>query len=65
VSQREVQIFHGFEAAERADNEYYAALAPQECLEILLDLVSAYREATGEASARFERVCRITELSRS
>jgi hypothetical protein len=64
VAQRELQVFHGFAAADRADDEYYAALAPQERLEILLDLVSAYRESTGETSARLERVCRVTELSR-
>jgi hypothetical protein len=64
VAQRELQLFHGFEAADRADDEYYAALAPQERLEILLDLVAAYRESTGETSTRFERVCCVTELSR-
>ena len=63
MAQRELQVFNGFAAADRADDEYYAALAPQERLEILLDLVAAYRESTGETSARFERVCRVTELS--
>ena len=57
-------MFRTFEDADRADDAYYAALKPQERLEILLDLVAAYRESTGEASARFERVCRVTELSR-
>jgi hypothetical protein len=65
VAQRELQVFHGFEAADRADDEYYADLAPQERLEILLDLVAAYRESTGEASARLERVCRVIELPQS
>jgi len=55
VPQRELQVFNGFAAADRADDEYYAALAPQERLEILLDLVAAYRESTGETSARLER----------
>jgi hypothetical protein len=64
VAQRELQVFQGFEAADRADDEYYAALAPQERLEILLDLVAAYRESTGETSTRLERVYRVTELSR-
>jgi len=64
VAQREFQIFSSFEAAERADDEYYAALDPQERLGILLDLVAAYRESTGENSARLERVYRVTELSR-
>ena len=65
MAQRELQVFRGFEAADRADDEYYAALAPEERLEILLDLVAAYRESTGEASTRLERVCRVIELSRS
>jgi hypothetical protein len=64
VAQRELRVFQSFEAAERADDEYYAALAPEERLEILLDLVAAFRESTGEASERLERVCRVTELSR-
>jgi hypothetical protein len=64
VAQREVQIFRGFEAAERADDEYYAGLDPQQRLGILLDLVAAYRESTGETSERLERVCRVTDLSR-
>ncbi len=65
MAQRELQVFHSFEAADRADDEYYAGLAPQECLEILLDLVAAYRESTGEASTRLERVCRVVELPQS
>ena len=65
MAQRELQVFGGFEAADRADDEYYAALAPEERLEILLDLVAAYRESIGEASARLERVCRVIELSHS
>ena len=64
MAQREVQIFRGFEAAERADDEYYAGLDPQQRLGILLDLVAAYRESTGETSERLERVCRVTDLSR-
>ena len=64
MAQREVQIFRSFEAAERADDEYYAGLDPQERLGILLDLVAAYRESTGETSERLERVCRVTDLSR-
>jgi hypothetical protein len=64
VAQRELQVFDGFAAADRADDEYYAALAPQERLEILLDLVAAYRESTGETSARLERIYHVTELSR-
>ena len=61
VAQREIQVFQGFEAADRVDDEYYAALAPQERFEILLDLVAPSRASTGEGSARLERVCRVTD----
>jgi hypothetical protein len=64
VSERVLQLFTTFEDAERADDEYYASLTPAERLEILLSLVLAQREAQGEASTRFERVYRVTQLSR-
>lgn len=60
-----LQIFHSFADAERADEEYYASLPPQQRVDILLDLVARYRESLGDAAARFERVYRVTELSRS
>ena len=59
------QVWSGFEEAERAEEEYYASLTPQERLDIQLDLIAAYRESLGEAAQRFERVHRVTELSRS
>ena len=59
----DVQVFHSFEDAERAEDEYYACLTPEERLDILLDLIAAYQESLGEAATRFERVCRVTELS--
>jgi hypothetical protein len=58
------QIFHSFEAADNADEEYYAKLSGSECVSILLDLIQAYRESHGQAAARFERVCRVAELAR-
>lgn len=64
VSQRELQVFTSFEAADRADDDYYASLSPDERLDVLLTLIAAYREATGEAATRLERVYRVTELSR-
>lgn len=60
-----LQIFRSFEDAERADEAYYASLAPQQRVDILLDLVARYRETLGDAAAGFERVYRVTELSRS
>jgi hypothetical protein len=57
-------LFSSFEDAERADDEYYASLTPAERLDVLLGLISAYREAQGEAATRLERVYRVTHLSR-
>jgi len=58
-------VFDSFAEADRADVEYYAALRPEERLEILLDLIARYRESLGEAAQGFERVHRVTELARS
>ena len=62
--ERVAQIFTSFADADRADEEYYAALAPSERVEILLALVERYRSSFGEAAERFERVCRVAELDR-
>ena len=59
-----LQVFHSFEDADQADEAYYAGLTPAERVDILLDLVASYRETFGEAAERFERVCRVVELSR-
>ena len=59
-----LQVFQSFEEADEADASYYAELTPQECVDILLDLVKSYRESLGEAAAGFERVCRVDELHR-
>ena len=60
---RVVQIFRSFEDADEADDQFYSGLAPEERLDILLELVDRHRSALGEAARRFERVCRIVELS--
>ena len=60
---RVVQIFRSFEDADRADDEFYASLKPQERLDMLLELIEQHRGALGEAADRFERVHCITELS--
>jgi hypothetical protein len=62
---RVVQTFRSFEDADRADDQFYAELTPEERLDILLELVERHRSALGEAADRFERVHRIVELSRS
>ena len=60
-----LKIFHTFADADRSDEAYYASLPPQQRVDILLDLVARYRESLGDAAAGFERVYRVTELSRS
>ena len=62
--QKTLQLFHSFDEAERADDEYYASLTPQQRLDILLDLIAAHRESAGETATRLERVYRLTQLSR-
>jgi len=63
--ERHVRIFRGFEAAERADEDYYASLSPQQRVDLLLELIAAWTEAHGAAAEGFARVHRIVELSRS
>jgi hypothetical protein len=61
---RVVQVFRSFDEADRADDQFYAELSPEERLSILLELVERHRGALGEAADRFERVHRVVELSR-
>ena len=61
---RTVQVFRSFDDAERADDQFYADLTPEERLDMLLELVERQRSALGEAAERFERVHSLTELSR-
>lgn len=61
---REIQVFASFEEADAADDAFYAALSPQERLDLLLDLIAAQREASGEATEGFARIYRVVELSR-
>jgi hypothetical protein len=60
--ERELAIFDSHEAAEAADRAYYAALTPQERLDLLLELIRREREALGEAGRRLARVCRVAQL---
>jgi hypothetical protein len=57
--------FGVFEDADRADDQFYADLKPEERLEMLLELIERHRSDFGEAASRFERVVRVVELSRS
>ena len=60
---RVVQVFDSFEDAEKADDQFYADLTPEERLDILLELIERHRSALGETASRFERVHRVVELS--
>ena len=57
------RVFASFEAADEADDQFYAQLTPEERLDILLELTERERSALGEAANRFERVHHIVELS--
>lgn len=60
---RVVQIFQSFEDADQADDQFYAELAPEDRLAMLLELIERQRSALGEAASRFERVHHVVELS--
>ncbi len=59
-----IRPYDSLAEADAADDAYYASLAPQERLEILLELIEMYRTTQGEDSERLERVYRIDELER-
>jgi hypothetical protein len=61
--ERVAQVFSSVADAERSDEEYYANLSPSERVDILLDLIEQHRSSLGAAADRFERVCRMTQLS--
>jgi hypothetical protein len=60
---RQVQVFNSFEDADRADDQFYAELAPAQRLDMLLELIEQHRSVLGETANRLERVYRIDELS--
>jgi hypothetical protein len=63
--EKKVQVFSNHAEAAAADRAYYRALSPEQRLDLLLDIVRQHRESEDEAAARFERVYRVVELSRS
>jgi hypothetical protein len=63
--ERVAQVFSSFDDADRADDQFYADLTPQERLDLLLDLVARHWSALGATAERFERVYRVIELSQS
>jgi uncharacterized protein YdeI (YjbR/CyaY-like superfamily) len=58
-----VRVFHSFAEAEKADDEYYRSLTPQQRLQILLELVKS--KSADEPEQRLERVCRVIKLQDS
>lgn len=62
--ERVVRIFDSFAEAEAADRALYAAMTPQERLDLALLLIERYREGLGEAAQRLERTARIVPLAR-
>ncbi len=60
-----IRRFETLSEADSAEAEYYAALTPEERLNILLELIAMTRSDQDEDSQRFERVYRVVELSRS
>jgi hypothetical protein len=54
-----IRRYDSLTEADAAEAQYYGSLKPEERLEILLDLIEAYRRANVEGSERFERVYRI------
>ena len=56
-----VRKFDSFEEADKADREYYRSLTPEQRVEILLELVESYTNASAKG---FERVYRIVKLER-
>ena len=63
--ERHVQVFRSFDEAERADDAFYAALTPQQRVDLLLDLMAAWMESFGGAAQGLARVHRVVQLSRS
>lgn len=47
-----LKVYNSFEEADRADDDYYASLSAQERVDILLDMIAAYRESQGETGQR-------------
>src|SRR3954451_12889776 len=64
IVERVARVFRSFEEAERADDDYYASLTPEERLDILLAMIERHRSSLGETAERFERVHCVVELSR-
>ena len=58
--EKAARIFQSFAEADKADEEYYCSLTPEQRLGILFDLVKS--QQPDEVEPRLERVCRIIKL---
>jgi len=54
--------YNSFEEADRAEDEYYSSLSPDQRVAILLELVARYGKLFGGTSAGFERIFRVARL---
>ncbi len=52
----EAHVYRSFAEADAADRAWYRSLTGEERVDLLLDLVARFQEASGEASSRLERV---------
>lgn len=60
-----VHVFESLEESDRAEAAYYRLLTPEQRVDLVLELVSRYTEAQGEAAKRFARVHRVVGLEAS
>lgn len=63
--ERVFKKFESFEDADRADDEYYSQLSPDQRVDILLELVSNYRSLYDGTTEGFARVFRVVNLKES
>ena len=61
---RVVNKFSNFAESNKTNRRYYLSLTPAERLDILLDLISTYRDNQNENAKGFERVYRIIKLDK-
>ena len=57
-----VRKFSSHEEADKADREYYRSLTPERRVEILLELVESYSNASVRGFKRVYRLCQIEDV---
>jgi hypothetical protein len=61
--EKELRVFKSFAEAEAAEDAYYAAMAPNDRLALVFEIVAqAYPD---EVEQRSERICRVVKLKGS